>query len=81
MTERKTTLAPTPSWKRLAGGTAAVFLAILALLGARVAAGADPALRATTTKAKATKASTAKTARASTAAAPSDPNPPTTQAS
>jgi hypothetical protein len=34
-----------PTWRRLAAGTGALFLIILAFLAGRVRAGADPALR------------------------------------
>src|SRR5919197_5273077 len=40
-----------PSWRRLAGSTAVLFLVILAFLVGRVRAGADPGLARETTRA------------------------------
>jgi cytoskeletal protein RodZ len=83
-----------PTWRRLVGGTVALFLVILALLVGRMSAGADPGLtdnKSHTTKQKQTTAqprassstsSTPSTGAASSSSTPAtDPTPPTTQAS
>jgi hypothetical protein len=80
--------AKRPEWRRLVGGTLALFFVILAFLAGRMGGGADPALSRAKThsnKQQPTRQSRSTTGSGSLyddgSSQTSDPNPPTTSAS
>jgi len=72
------------TWRRLAAGTAAVFVATGAFLAGRVHAGDDPVLGHASSKSAQTRTTTQKQTQSQPSAQPqqqTDSNPPTTSAS